>query len=174
MTKAGVGYWRISTFERRVLSADAAVSQATGAPVMVHVEYCSAAWEVLAVLEESGLTADRIVLAHVDRNLDPGLHAELSLAGAYLGYDGMARYRGAPDSAILDCLERVLGSGDADRIVLGGDVARRSRYRAYGGLPGLDYLQTRFVPRLQAQVGSELTDRLLVANPARLLTLRAD
>jgi predicted metal-dependent phosphotriesterase family hydrolase len=172
MTKAGIGYWRISSFERRVLIADARVAEMTGVPVMVHLEYCSAAWEVLAALGEAGLPPDRVVLAHADRNLDPGLHAELTLAGSYLGYDGAARHREAPDSAILNCLEKVLASGDPSRIVLGGDVARRSRYRSYGGLPGLDYLQTRFVPRLRAQVGSELTQLLLVANPAALLTLR--
>ncbi len=172
MVKAGVGYWRISPFERRVLAADAQVASMTGVPVMVHLEHGSAAWEVLAALEASGLRADRVVLAHADRNLDPGLHAELTLAGAYLGYDGPARHREAPDSAILDCLERVLAEGDSTRVVLGGDVARRSRYRAYGGMPGLDYVQTRFVPRLRRRVGDELTDRVLVGNPARLLTLR--
>lgn len=172
MVKAGVGYWRISAFERRVLAADARVAVRTGIPVMVHLEHGSASWEVLAALAAGGLAADRVVLAHADRNLDPGLHAELTKAGAYLGYDGPARHREAPDSAILDCLERVLATGDSARVVLGGDVARRSRYRAYGGMPGLDYVQTRFVPRLRARVGAELTDRVLVGNPARLLTLR--
>lgn len=171
IVKAGVGYWRISAFERRVLAADARVAVRTGVPVMVHLEHGSAAWEVLAALAVGGLAADRVVLAHADRNLDPGLHAELTHAGAYLGYDGPARHREAPDSAILDCLERVLADGDSHRVVLGGDVARRSRYRAYGGMPGLDYVQTRFVPRLRARVGDQLTDRVLVGNPKRLLTL---
>jgi len=171
MVKAGIGYWRMSTFERRVLAASARVGSATGVPVMVHLEYCSAAWEVLTALTETGLRAGRVVLAHADRSLDPGLHAELTHAGAYLGYDGMARHRDAPDSAILDCLERVLGQGDPSRIVLGGDVSRRTRYRAYGGLPGLDYLPVRFLPRLRARVGEAMTHQLLVDNPARLLTL---
>ena len=73
---------------------------------MVHLEHGSAAWEVLETLAEEGLSADRVILAHADRNLDPGLHAELTLAGSYLGYDGMARHREAPDSAILDAYRR--------------------------------------------------------------------
>ena len=114
-----------------------------------------------------------MVLAHADRNLDPVLHAELTRAGAFLGYDGMARHREAPDSAIVECLQRVLATGDPGRIVLGGDVARRSRYRSYGGIPGLDYLPVRFLPRLQATIGAELVAELVVANPARLLALRS-
>ena len=172
MVKAGVGYWRISAFERRVLTAAAATSLTTGVPLMVHLEHGSAAWEVLEVLATEGVGADRVVLAHVDRNLDAGLHAELTAAGAYLGFDGMARHREAPDSAIISCLERVAGSGDPTRLVLGGDVARRSRYRAYGGLPGLDYLPRRFLPRLRDVLGEQVVAGLLVENPARLLSMR--
>ena len=172
MLKAGVGYWRINPFERRVLAAVGAAAGSTGVPVMVHLEFGSAAWEVLAALAAAGVPADRVVLAHADRNLDPGLHAELTRAGAYLGYDGMARHREAPDSAIVDCLGRVLSEGDAGRLVLGGDVARRTRYRSYGGIPGLDYLPVRFLPRLRAAVGAQVVEDLLVANPARLLTRR--
>jgi 5-phospho-D-xylono-1,4-lactonase len=172
LVKAGVSYWRIDPFERRVLAAAAATATATGVAVMVHLEHGSAAHEVLAALAADGVTAERVVLAHADRNLDPGLHAELTAAGAYLGYDGMARHREAPDSAILDCLERVVAAGGADRLVLGGDVARRSRYRAYGGLPGLDYLPRRFLPRVAARLGEEALHRMLVTNPARLLVLR--
>jgi len=172
MVKAGVGYWRIDPFERRVLAAAATAAGRTGAAVMVHLEHGSAAWEVLTALAGDGVRPDRVVLAHADRNLDPGLHAELTRAGAYLGYDGMARHREAPDSAILDCLERVVATGDAARLVLGGDVARASRYRGYGGLPGLDYLPVRFLPRVLARLGAEVTELLLTANPARLLALR--
>jgi 5-phospho-D-xylono-1,4-lactonase len=171
--KAGIGYWRISAFERRVLRAVATAAAETGVSVMVHLEYGSAAWEVLAALAEDGLNADRVILAHADRNLDPGLHAELTLAGTYLGYDGMARHREAPDSAILDCLQQVVSRGNPDRVLLGGDVARRSRYQAYGGMPGLAYLPTRFLPRVRECLGDELTVRLMVANPSAVLSLRA-
>jgi phosphotriesterase-related protein len=173
LLKAGIGYWRISAFERRVLGAVAVTAADTGVPVMVHLEHGSAAWEVLETLAGDGLSADRIILAHADRNLDPGLHSELTLAGTYLGYDGMARYREAPDSAILDCLQQVISRGDPGRVLLGGDVARRSRYRAYGGMPGLAYLPARFLPRVRERLGDELTDRLMVANPRAVLSLRA-
>jgi predicted metal-dependent phosphotriesterase family hydrolase len=172
MLKAGIGYWRISPFERRVLAAVTAAALLSGVPVMIHLEHGSATWELLDILMTGGLTPDRVVLAHIDRNLDPGLHADLTLAGAYLGYDGMARHREAPDAAIIDCLERVVATGDASRLVLGGDVARRTRYLAYGGMPGLEYLPRRFLPRLRDRLGLDVVDRLLIENPARLLTIR--
>ncbi|MFF2809558.1 phosphotriesterase [Streptomyces sp. NPDC058000] len=169
LLKAGIGYWSISAFEQRVLAAVATAHRSTGASVMVHLEHGSAAFEVLDALTGAGVRADRIALAHIDRNPDPVLHAELADAGCYLGYDDMARHREWPDSALLECLARVAGSGGAERILLGGDVTRRTRYRAYGGIPGLTYLPTRFVPRLQRELGAEHSHRILVDNPARWL-----
>jgi phosphotriesterase-related protein len=58
-------------------------------------------------------------------------------------------------------------------VLLGGDVARRSRYQAYGGMPGLAYLPVRFLPRVRERLGDELTNRLMVANPRQILSLRA-
>ena len=107
MLKAGIGYWRISPFERRILAAVTAAARLTGV------------------------------------------------------------------AAIIDCLERVVATGDASRLVLGGDVARRTQYLAYGGMPGLKYLPRRFLPRLRDRLGPDVVDQLLIDNPARLLTQRA-
>ena len=170
VVKAGIGYWSITAFERRVLAAVAATWQRTGAAVMVHLEHGSAAFEVLAALGRLGVPASAVALAHVDRNPDPGLHAELAAAGAYLGYDGLARSQRWPDSVLLDCLVRSAERGAAERILLGGDVARRTRYRAYGGMPGLAYLGERVLPRWERAASPELVESVLVTNPARWLS----
>jgi 5-phospho-D-xylono-1,4-lactonase len=169
LLKAGIGYWSITAFEHRVLDAVAAAHRRTAAPVMVHLEHGSAAFEVLDLLAEQGVAPSAVVLAHVDRNPDPGLHAELAARGAYLGYDGMARHARWPDSAVLDCLIEAAERGAGDRIVVGGDVARSTRYLAYGGMPGLQYLGRRFVPRLISQGGTALTTAVLQDNPQRFL-----
>lgn len=170
VVKAGVGYWSVSPFERRVLAAVAACHQRTGAAVMVHLEHGSAAFEVLDVLGRHGVPAAAVVLAHVDRNPDPGLHAELAAAGAYLGYDGFARTRRWPDAVIIDCLRAAAEKGAGQRIVLGGDVARRTRYRGYGGMPGMAYLGERVLPRLERETSVELVQDVLVTNPAYWLS----
>jgi phosphotriesterase-related protein len=171
--KVGTGYWRISPFERRVLEAAGRAHAATGAAVVCHLERGTAAFEVLAALGDFGVPADRVLLAHIDRNPDPGLHAELAAAGAYLGYDGWGRAKYWPDSTLIDCLMAVAAAGADGRIVLGGDVARRSAFRAYGGLPGLGYLGERVIPRLVRTAGDALVRRLLVENPRGLLAGRA-
>ncbi|SJN40150.1 Phosphotriesterase homology protein [Microbacterium esteraromaticum] len=172
MLKGGIDYWRISDFERTTLDALAQAHRATGAPVMVHLEFCTASHEVLDLLETAGVASDRVVLAHADRDPDAGLHLSLAERGAYLGYDGFARPRTHSDARLLELTAAVVASA-GDRIVLGGDVARSTRYIAYGGMPGLAYLGERYVPRLRSLIGDDAVDRMLVDNPARLLTLSA-
>ncbi|MCW2581711.1 MAG: aryldialkylphosphatase [Klenkia sp.] len=169
IVKGAARYWSIDPFGRRVLTACAHTALETGVAVMVHLDHGSAAHEVLDLLAADGLAADRVVLAHVDRNPDPGLHASLAERGAHLGYDGAARHREVPDSVLLACLEATVAAVGADRILLGGDVARASRYRAYGGIPGLDYLPRRFFPRVAGSLGSAVLHTITVTNPARLL-----
>jgi phosphotriesterase-related protein len=169
LLKAGIGYWRISRNERRVLAAVATAHHKTGAPIMVHLEAGTAAFEVLEFLSGLGVDADSVALAHIDRNPDAGLHADLAATGAYLGYDGFARAKDWPDSIVIECLLQSADSGAAERILIGGDVARRARYRGYGGMPGLRYLGSRVVPRLRARASDALLELILIINPARFL-----
>jgi len=169
LVKTGIGYWSISPFERAVLAAAAAAHLMTGVPIMVHLEHGSAAFEVLQLLSDAGVPSEAVVLAHVDRNPDPVLHAELAQSGAYLGYDGFARTKVFADSVLIDCLARAIELGAGERIVIGGDVARRSRYIAYGGMPGLAYLGDRILPRLATALTPESLRLVTTDNPARLV-----
>ena len=166
--KAGIDYWAISAFERTVIDAVSAAHRETGAPVMVHLEFCTAAHEVLDLLEQGGVAPDRVALAHADRNPDSGLHLELAARGAFLGYDGMARPRTRTDDELLDLTAAVVPGGAA--VLLGGDVARSSRYLAYGGMPGLAYLGERYLPRLSARIGESAVHSILTDNAWRWLT----
>lgn len=173
VVKVGIGYWSISDLERRVLLAAGDAHVRTGVPIVCHLELGSAAWEALEVLDDAGVPSHRVALAHADRNPDPELHAELASAGAYLGYDGAGRVKYWPDAVLVDCLVAVADAGHADRLLLGGDVARRSSFVAYGGLPGMTYLPDRFVPRVAAAAGEPLVHRVLVDNPRSLLSFPA-
>lgn len=173
MLKIGIGYWSITAFERRAVEAVSAAQRATGAPVMVHLEHGSCAHEVLDLLQAEGVESSRVVLAHIDRNPDPILYGELAARGAYLGCDGAARVKDWPESLLIDALAAACEAGHGDRVLLGGDVARSSRYLAYGGMPGIPYLTEWFTPRLATRVGEAAVQRMLTENPRRLLAWAA-
>lgn len=168
LAKVGIEYWRISPSESATIEAIAATHELTAVPVMVHLEFCTAAHEVLDRFASLGVPSSRILLAHADRDPDPGLHRELMARGAFLGYDGMARPRTRSDAELLDLTVRVVADGP-NRILLGGDVARATRYIAYGGMPGLQYLGERYLPRLRERIGADAVRTMLVDNAAALL-----
>jgi len=169
--KAGASYQRITPGEQRRLEAAAAGSLGSGAAVMVHTEVGTCGPEVLDVLTAAGLPAGRVVLAHLDRNPDLELHAELAARGASLVYDTIGRIKYRPDSDLLELIEGMVARGHGARLMLGLDLGVRDYYRAYGGGPGLRYLMTTFVPRVRGRLGDAATDALLRTNPARVLAL---
>lgn len=169
LLKAGIDYWNISPFERQTLEALAAAQRTTGAPVMIHTEHGTATHEVLDILENLAVPTSSVVLAHMDRNLDPGLHVSLIERGVLLGYDGMARAHSHSDHDLIVLTRAVIEKAGPHNILIGGDVARARRYIAYGGMPGLQYLGERYLPRLRQELGTTTVSHILVGNPATWL-----
>jgi phosphotriesterase-related protein len=169
VVKLGASYHLVRDVERRWFEAGALAATRTGVPVAVHTEVGTAAHDVLDLLEGFGVAPQRVMLAHLDRNLDPALHAELAARGAFLGYDTVGRTKYHSDAAVLDLIAAVGALGVGSQILLGTDVGRRSTLRAYGGGPGMDVLGRTFVPRLRQQLGADVVRAVLVDNPRRYL-----
>jgi 5-phospho-D-xylono-1,4-lactonase len=171
--KVGAGYHTLTPFEERAFAAAAAAHSRVGAPVCVHTEHGTMGLAIVERLRELGVPPERVILAHVDRNPDAGEHAETAATGAWLQLDGPGRTKYWPDSTILALIADLAKRGHADRLLLGGDTGRRSMLRAYGGGPGLDYVFTRFKPRLERELGQGPSDQIFVANPARAFAFTA-
>jgi predicted metal-dependent phosphotriesterase family hydrolase len=165
--KIGASYHHLTPFEAKAFAAAAAAHERTRAPVCVHTEHGTMGLAIVERLQELGVPPSAVVLAHIDRNPDAGEHAETASAGAWLQLDGPGRTKYWPDSTILSLISDLVERGHAGRLLLGGDTGRRSMLRAYGGGPGLDYLFARFKPRLERELGQELSERIFVGNPAQ-------
>lgn len=172
IVKVGAGYWHASALERKLIEAAASAALAAGAPVCAHSEHGTFALELVELLLSHGLEPDAIVVAHLDRNPDPGLHRAVAEAGVFLQYDGPGRAKYHPDSAILALIEAVASAGHDDQLLLGGDTPRRSHLVSAGGGPGMAYPFATFLPRLRRELGDAIADRITIANPARAFALR--
>ena len=169
--KAGASYHHASDGERRRLEACAIASLRCGVAILVHTEIGTFGHEIVDLLTGIGVAPGRIILAHLDRNPDAELHAEIAARGVYLEYDTMGRTKYRPDSELLDLVAAMVEEGHGGRLLFGQDIGRRSMLRAYGGGPGLRYLMETFVPRVRRRIGDDATDAILVANPARAFAL---
>ena len=173
VVKVGTGYWHASPLERKLIEASASAAVACGAPVCAHSEHGTFALELVGLLLDNGVAPDAIVVAHLDRNPDPGLHRAVAEAGVFLQYDGPGRAKYHPDSTILALIEAVAEAGHGDQLLLGGDTPRRSHLVSAGGGPGMAYPFATFLPRVRRELGDAIADRITVANPARAFALRA-
>jgi phosphotriesterase-related protein len=165
--KIGASYHRLQPLEQKAFEAAAEAHGRTGVPLCVHTEHGTMGLGIVERLGELGIEPQSIILAHLDRNPDPGEHAETGATGAWLQLDGAGRTKYWPDSTILQLIADLAERGLAEQLLLGGDTGRSSMMRAYGGGPGLDYLFARFKPRLERELGQDLSHTIFVQNPAR-------
>lgn len=153
---------------RRVMTAAAEAHHATGAPIGIHHEMGTAALDVLTLLhDELGVPASRILLGHLNRFPDPGIHRELAASGAFLAFDGPSRAHHATDWRLVQCLEELAAAGHAGQLLLGGDTTSSAGRAATGGGPGVPFLLRVLRPRITEALGEKAAQAVFVENPAR-------
>lgn len=172
--KAASDYQKITPASEIGFEAAAIAHDETGAPILTHTEMGTMAFEQLNLLEKHGATPEHIVLSHMDRNPDWMLHRDLAQAGAFLEYDGPGRIKYLPESTVIELIAKMFDLGLGGQILLGGDTARRSYWKAHGGTTGIAYILERFVPRLKNEgFAEQQIHSLLVDNPARAFAMTA-
>jgi phosphotriesterase-related protein len=168
--KVAGDYQVVKPITRKLIRAVGRVYQATGAPVLVHTEMGTVADQLLDLLEAVGILPNRVMLSHIDRNPDFRLHRQLAERGAFLQYDTPGRIKYQPETVLINLMRQLFEVGLGSQLLLGGDTARRSYWKAFGGGPGLDYLLAVFTPRLRAEGFSEAELSLIWRqNPVRWL-----
>ena len=86
-------------------------------------------------------------------------------------YDTPGRIKYQPETVLINLMWQLFEVGLGLQLLLGGDTARRSYWKAYGGGPGLDYLLAVFTPRLRAEGFTETELSLIwTQDPVRWLT----
>jgi len=155
-----------------LVEAAAGAALETGSALLVHTERGLDAERIVAAMVARGLEAGRMILCHMDKRPDPGLHRALAQQGVLLEYDTFYRPKYEPERNAWPLLERMLAEGFEGRLAVGTDMAHPSFWSRLGGGPGLTGLITRIIPRLQGLgCGPATIRRLTGANIAgRLAT----
>jgi predicted metal-dependent phosphotriesterase family hydrolase len=154
--------------DEKGFSAAAAAQVRTGVPILTHCEDGTGAPEQVRFLVDRGADPGHLVLSHVDKVVDRGLHRELASAAVTLEYDQGFRWADRPNGT-LQLIEWMLEDGLGDRIVLGMDAARRSYLAVHGGRPGLAWLLGEFSAQMADRgVDDAARHRFFVDNPARV------
>ncbi|MEV3859212.1 phosphotriesterase [Streptomyces sp. NPDC050095] len=166
LIKVAGGFHSLDAHARWTMRAAAEAHRATGAPIAVHHELGTGALDVLDLLcGELEVPAHRVILGHLNRSPDFVAQREAARSGAYLAFDGPSKANHATDWRMPDAMAELAAAGFADRLLLGGDTTTAGARSVRGG-PGMPHLLRRVRPRLEATLGKDAVDRLLVDNPA--------
>jgi phosphotriesterase-related protein len=168
VVKFGTSLDRIEPWERVAAQAAALTHAGTGCPILTHTEAGTMAHAQLDLLAAHGVAAEHVILCHLDRRPDLDLHLSLIERGATLSYDQLPKPKYATADAAVALLAELAARGLADRVMVGGDLSRRSYFTGYGGTPGLGWLATTW----RAQLDAATAEAVFTAAPRRALALR--
>lgn len=165
-----------------LLEAVAQASLVTGSALAVHTERGAAAHSIARALTRQGVPPDRLILCHMDKRPDLGLHLELAKEGILLEYDTFFRPKYEPEILVWPLLERMAGEGYAHSIALATDMAERDMWSNGQAGGRLVDLLTIVAPRLRslgfddqqvaALLGRNVTTRLATDFPAETKNLK--
>nr|WP_256642426.1 phosphotriesterase [Streptomyces murinus] len=171
LIKVAGGFHTLDAHARWTMAAAAEAHHATGAPIAVHLELGTGALDVLDLLcGELGVPGDRVVLGHLNRFPDPVTQRQAAATGCWLAFDGPSRTHHATDWQMPAGARALAEAGFGDRLLLGGDTVTAGARSVDGG-PGLPYLLRRLRPRLAAELGTELVDRILTEHPGKAFSV---
>ncbi|BBC97684.1 phosphotriesterase [Streptomyces griseofuscus] len=171
LIKVAGGFHTLDAHARWTMTAAAEAHHATGAPIAVHLELGTGALDVLDLLcGELGVPGDRVILGHLNRFPDPVTQRQAAAAGCWLAFDGPSRTHHATDWQMPAGTRALAEAGFGDRLLLGGDTVTAGARSVDGG-PGMPYLLRRLRPRLAAELGTELVDRILTEHPGKAFSV---
>ena len=151
---------------RTLLAGAAWAARQTGAALAVHTERGESAEEIVQFLTSEGVGVEQMILCHMDKRPDFGLHRDLGQAGVLLEYDTFLRPRYDPEANLWPLIAQMAATGLDGSVALATDMADPALW-AYGGGSGPTVLPTRVRARLQGMdLSSTSIQRMLGHNIA--------
>ncbi len=109
----------------------------TQAVLEIHTERGALAERACTYFTDRGLSSTQLVLCHIDKRPDYGLHEALASYGILLEYDTFYRPKYDPESRLWPLIEHMVAAGFSNRIALATDMAQADLYRNISRGPGL-------------------------------------
>lgn len=166
--------------EERVLRAAAQVARETGTAINIHANPPPLAvmTRVLDILEEEGHDLQKTSVSHLDEVVDLDYHRNILDRGVTTGFDSFGQdgyftpsWKSLSDLEKATTLSKLIELGYEDQLVVSQDMGKKHYLLRFGGM-GYDHVLRRVMPRLKSVYGvsDNVLDKLLVANPRRLLS----
>ena len=158
-----------------MLEAAALAAAETQSAIEIHTEKGSDAENILRFFTDKGVKAQKLIICHIDKRPDFGLHQALAREQVLLEYDTFYRQKYTPTDNLWPLLQKMIDHGFDSQIALATDMAETDFWQSYGGKPGLAALITEIKPELehlnfpaqsiQKLLGENILSRIAIPNP---------
>ncbi|MBM9466557.1 phosphotriesterase family protein [Nakamurella leprariae] len=146
--------------EQKVQRATAAAHLATGVPISTHCQAGTLGDVQVAGFRSAGVEPGRLLIGHVDRNLDYDYIRGIAATGAWLGFDHWTKPKYPSDDRRIEFVHRLFDEGFT-RIMASGDLGRPSYQPSWGGTPGFSGI----LEQVRARMDDATAQRVFVDNP---------
>jgi phosphotriesterase-related protein len=151
--------------ERRMLAAAATAAAAAGVVLLIHTERGAGVEELAEFLLGLDLSSEDVMLCHVDKRPDRGLHRDLAQAGFLLEYDTFLRPKYDPQNNVWPLLDGMLADGLEGSVACALDLADHRLWRFGGDPVGMAGLPTVVAGGLRDRgAGDDVIARLTGGN----------
>ena len=155
---------------QEALEGAASAALKSKALMEIHTEKGALAEKACIYFTDLGLSPAQLVLCHMDKRPDAGLHKELARLGVLLEYDTFYRPKYNPSEKLWPLIEQMVKAGFSDRVALATDMAEAELYRHIGGGAGLASLPGEIQEQLNIKGFPETARKQMIGgNIARRL-----
>ena len=119
------------------LEGAASAAYKSKALMEIHTEKGALAEKACVYFTDLGVIPNQLVLCHMDKRPDLGLHKELAHLGVLLEYDTFYRPKYNPSENLWPLIEQMVSAGLSDRVALATDMAEGELYHFIGYGAGL-------------------------------------
>ena len=166
----GTSFENITDQERRAVEIVARLHHDTGIMISTHCDKGTMGIEQLDLLEHYGVSANDVLLGHIDSKHDIDYAKELCKRGAKICIDHVGRSLSDHDAFCVQLITELIEAGFVDHVVLSGDMGKTDYLLSYGGTPGFGYILTELKKTLLQYISEEDFSKMLIKNPQQFLS----
>lgn len=165
----GTSKKEIKEVERKIFQAAAIAHNETGVPIITHTTLGLLGLEQIKIFRNMKVNLEKVVIGHVDLNIDMDYYLTLLDNGCYLAFDTIGKTNYQPDELRAIYIKKLIDKGFINKILLSLDISRKSYLKNYGGF-GHSYIVEKFIPLLKNNgLTEEDIKTILYRNPLDLI-----
>jgi phosphotriesterase-related protein len=163
---------RLENSPRHLMEAACIASRESGLSIEMHTEKGAGVEDFVNYFSAQGLPAASVVICHIDKRPDLGLHKELAQAGFLLEYDTFFRPKYDPEQNLWPLIFKMVREGFGECIALATDLADSQQWSSLGNGPGLEGFITIIKKRLEDQIQDPgIVEKLMGGNISNRLAI---